>query len=352
MDPKHHLALYQVGERLARGRQVEIDRIQQAEAEMLISHALNENGLSRVYWLTQALEITRGRRWAASTEERIHREIQQIDPDSYDWRQVTSETAIPAEAVEGFVESIAGEDRIEAALERFAFVGGSPVGDRQDSERVVDEMAREFVFTNLMNRSVFDKDGYPIRHAETDESEREIDILAHEAQGIQWDASFREVALNRIGERCAPDQATITDFFLTEFIDQEQADAFARAFEHYWADRPDEAILVAIPRIEAVFRKLLDASNGVIYDPPRGSRPGGVKGLGAVLSDLAGLPVAEMTDWWRFFRIALTESAPGLNLRNRYVHGLATTATKQDAAIVLRICVLLRFMDREGAESR
>ena len=101
-----------------------------------------------------------------------------------------------------------------------------------------------------------------------------------------------------------------------------------------------------------MFRKLLDASNGVIYDPPRGSRPGGVKGLGAVLSDLAGLPVAEMTDWWRFFRIALTESAPGLNLRNRYVHGLATTATKQDAAIVLRICVLLRFMDREGAESR
>ena len=352
VDPKHHLALFQVEERLARGRQVEIDRIQQAEAEMLISHARNENGLSRVYWLTQALEITRGRRWAASTEERIHREIQQIDPDSYDWQQITSETAIPAEAVESFVESIAGEGRIEAALERFAFVGGSPVGDRQDSERVVDEMAREFVFTNLMNRSVFDEDGYPIRHAATDESKREIDILAHEAQGIQWDASFREVALNRIGERYAPDRATIADFFLTEFVDQEQADAFARAFEHYWAERPDEAILVAIPRLEAVFRKLLDASGGVIYDPPRSARPGGVKGLGAVLSDLAGLAVAEMTNWRRFFRIALTESAPGLNLRNRYVHGLARTATKRDAAIVLRICVLLRCMGREGAEAR
>ena len=42
-----------------------------------------------------------------------------------------------------------------------------------------------------------------------------------------------------------------------------------------------------MPRIESVFRKLLEVSGGVIYDPPRGDRPGGVRGLGSVLHDLA-----------------------------------------------------------------
>ena len=351
-SPDIRLSLFQMEERLARGRPAEIDRIQQAEAEMFISHAQHENGLSRVHWLTQALEIARGRRWGARTEARIRRELQQIDPDSYNWQEIKSDIRIPAETAESFVESIASGDRVETALARFAFVGGSPVGNRQESERVVDEHARKFVFLNLTNRSAFDEYGHPIRHAETDESKRELDILAHAARGIQWDALFRGLALNRIGERYAPDRATLTNFFLTELIDREQADAFARAFEHYWAERPDEAILVAIPRIEAVFRKLLEAKGGVIYDPPRGDLPGGVKGLGAVLRDLAGLAVAQMTDWWRFYRIALTEATPGLNLRNRYAHGLAATATKEDAAVVLRICVLLRFFGREGAAAR
>ena len=38
-----------------------------------------------------------------------------------------------------------------------------------------------------------------------------------------------------------------------------------------------------------------------------------------------------------------------LNLRNRYVDGLALEATKQDTVVVLRICVLLRFLGRKAA---
>ena len=353
--PDLRRSLFQMEERLARARhdEAEIDRIQQDAVEMLISHALEqEHGLSRALWLKQALEIARDKRWAKGTEKRIRRELQQIDPDSYDWQEIKSDIRIPAETTESFVESIASGDRVETALARFAFVGGSPVGNRQESERVVDEHAREFVFLNLTTRSAFDEYGHPVRHAETAESKRALDILAHEAQSIQWDALFRGLALNRIGERYAPDRAALTNFFLTELIDRGQAGAFARAFEHYWAERPDEAILVAIPRIEAVFRKLLEANGGVIYEPPRGDLPGGVKGLGAVLRDLAGLAVAQMTDWWRFYRIALTEATPGLNLRNHYAHGLGATATKEDATVVLRICVLLRFFGREGAGAR
>ncbi len=45
--PNHRLALFQMEERLARGHQDEIDRIQQAEADMLISHALQQEGGSQ-----------------------------------------------------------------------------------------------------------------------------------------------------------------------------------------------------------------------------------------------------------------------------------------------------------------
>ena len=80
---------------------------------------------------------------------------------------------------------------------------------------------------------------------------------------------------------------------------------------------------------------------GFIYQPPRGLRPGRVHGLGEVLRGLEVVATDETVDWFRFFRIALTEPVPGLNLRNRHVHGLAERATKQDAAVVLRIATLL-----------
>ncbi len=123
---------------------------------------------------------------------------------------------------------------------------------------------------SLANRAVFDEHSRLIRHVEIDEGKRKLDILGDEANRIRWDAHFRQAALDRIGEQCTVDRVSLTDFFRTELIDEGQASAFARAFEHYWAERPDEALLIAMPRIEAVFQKLLEASGGVIYDPTAG----------------------------------------------------------------------------------
>ena len=181
-----------------------------------------------------------------------------------------------------------------------------------------------------------DDNGYPIRHVETDEDKRKIDILDYDMLGITFDASLRQVALDRIGARYSRDGDSLRAFFETDLIDPDEADAFARALESYWADCPDEALHVALPRVEAVFRRWLAMGGGLTYRPPRGTIPGRVRGLDSVLNDLSGLyPDLEL--WWRYFRVALTIPSPGINLRNRYLHGLAGAATKQDAAIVLRI---------------
>ena len=101
-----------------------------------------------------------------------------------------------------------------------------PVGDRRETERVVDERAQQFVFINLATRDVFDEHSHLIWHAETDESKRTLNILEDEANRIQSDAQFRQVALDRIGERCAVNRVSLTNFFRTELIDEEQAGSF------------------------------------------------------------------------------------------------------------------------------
>ena len=51
---------------------------------------------------------------------------------------------------------------------------------------MVDERAQQFVFMNLATRDVFDEHSRLIRHAETDESKRELNILGDEANRIRW----------------------------------------------------------------------------------------------------------------------------------------------------------------------
>ncbi len=70
-------------------------------------------------------------------------------------------------------------------------------------------------------------------------------------------------------------------------------------------------------------------------------------GLGDVLRGLEELATDETADGLRFFRIALTEQVPGLNLRNRHVHGLAEQASKRDAEVVLMIAALLRLWSHQ-----
>ena len=330
-------ALFELEEQLVRGDPEEVERIQLATAEMLVEHALRqEHGLARARWLQDALTVANQKRGAAATRPRILRELEQIDPDSYGLQSLAVETEVPAEEVETWLDGIVGDDDLDAALQRFAFMGGPPVGERDDVERTVDELAQEFVFKNLFGRVLLDDNGYPIRHVETDEDKRKIDILDYDMLGVTWDAALRQVALDRIGARYSRDGDSLRAFFETDLIDADEADAFARALESYWGDCPDEALHVALPRVEAVFRKWLGAEGGQMYLPPRGGTPGRARGLDSVLERLSELH-PEIEGWWRYFRVALTIPSPGLNLRNRYLHGLAGSATKQDAAIVLRI---------------
>ena len=203
--PDVRQALFELEEQLLRGDPEEVARIQLATAEMLVEHALRQDhGLARAHWLREALTVANHKRGASGAREEILRKLEQIDPDSYDLQQVAFESGVPVEDAEVLVEDIVGDDGLGEALRRLAFSDGPPVGERQDVERAVDALSQQFVFKNLVSRVILDDNNYPIRYAETDEDKRKIDILEYDMLGITFDASLRQVALDRISEQVQP----------------------------------------------------------------------------------------------------------------------------------------------------
>lgn len=345
-QPDIRLALFQMQERVARGDQSATRKIRRNAVAMLIMVARRQvDGLTRQHWFIEALELARENGVGHRTERRIRRALQQIDLSSFDWQEHAISSEISGDEIEQWIDAIVGDDRLEQALVRFALAGGPPIGERAKTEQTVDELSQRFVLQNLFTRVVADERGYQIRRVDRPEDKRSLDILEHEARNVQIDGSLRQFALDRISERYATEATSLQHFFQTDLIDANQADAFARAFEHFWSDRPDEALLVSLPRIEAVLRTLLDLAGGVIYQPPRNHRPGRVLGMGDVLRGLEELLSHAEADWLRCFRVALTEPVPGLNLRNKHMHGLAEQASKQDAAVVLRLAAVLRLLE-------
>ena len=185
---------------------------------------------------------------------------------------------------------------------------------------------------------VSDEAGRPIRTYTTEDEKHELQMIQTEVLASRTHAGFARVILEKIGAEYAPNQDELAEFFSTSLIDDYIANAIARAIEHFWQGRPDEAIHLALPRIEAILRNVVLATGGIAFTQPQGSNPGGVKPLGAILRELPNLPGE---GWNRSLIVVLSEPV-GLNLRNRYLHGLVEHSSKDDAAAVLHIAAYLR----------
>ena len=349
-NPTVREGLYQLEEEVAHGEPERVAGVQRARAEMLLRHALQqEGGLARQHWLSRALDVANNKPGASGMRDVILRHIQEIDPDSYDFVSIPTEMEIPTEQIEAIVEAIVGVDGVAPALDRLATALGSPTGDPVEIEQAVDEAAQQFVFTRLVGRVVLDDEGRPILYLDTDEDKRRADVVDREKLNILFDTGVTQAALDRIRDRYSASTDEIRNFFLCGYINAEEADAFARALEHYWSGRFDESLHVALPRIEAVLRRILAEAGRVVYREPRGSSPGGVRTLGRILKDLRPYFGDDHEGWWRSLRTTLTDPL-GLNLRNRHLHGLAGPATKHEAAAVLKIAAFLRLV-RPSADS-
>jgi hypothetical protein len=335
-------SIFRLKETLAKSDPEEVKRLRRGKVEMWFQWALRQKGLLRSVELSKALELANNTPEAADLSDAIRREIQGISSESLDLKQASAEINIPWEQAEESVREVVGSDSVDAALGRFGN-WGPPTGDPHRTMRDVEERMRRFVFQSIVSRVVTHRAGYPVQFLETDADRRRAAQAEQEVLAASIHTILAAEAVTRMETQYRPTHEQLSQLFETDFIRADQADAFVRTFEHFWAGRFDEAIHIALPRIEAVLRQILARAGGVVYREPRGVEPGGVRPLGTILRDLE--PLMD-PGWWRFLWVVLSEPL-GLNLRNEYLHGLAELGTRSHAALVLQVAAHLRLLTLE-----
>ena len=339
--PDDRESLFRIEEMLAHGDPEEISRLQRSNVRVWIDWAMEQRGgVFRRGALAMALERANSIPDAEDLRETIRLRMQEASDDDLGLQETAVDFDIPVAEIEALAQSIAGDDGIESALVRLG-AWGPPTGDPQENAEVVEREMDEFAFWRLVPMTVTDDQGRPIRSFVTDDEKREAALLWNETWSAGFHGSLATAVLDRIGERYSPTPADLAALFRTGPIGPHQADAFARALGHYWAGRFDEAIHVALPRIEAVLRKMLVAAGGIAYTEPHGGNAGHDKSLGTILSELREKLPDE--GWRRSLVVVLTEPT-GLNLRNRYLHGQIEEPEKLHAALVLQLAAHLRLL--------
>ncbi len=334
---------------LARGDKDEVARLQRARAQLWIDWALqHESGLARRGMLSTALERAGSAPDSGELRRDIRRHMQAIGPDEVDLQTISVATEIPAPQIESFIGSIVGDNGIESALMRFGF-WGPPTGDPAANAKAVNETMSRSLVWQLLSVSAIDGQGRPVRDFVSEEDRRDAAMIEQETFGAGIHGALATLVLDRMGEQFAPPSEQLTALFETRFITSEQADAFSRAFAHYWSGRHDESIHIALPRVEAVLRRMLVSAGGIAYTEPQGGRPGQEKTLGTVLSELR--PALPDEGWRRSMLVLLTEPT-SFNIRNKYLHGLVSQTEKLETALTLQIAAYLRLLGPRDSAGR
>jgi hypothetical protein len=318
-------------------------QLRRQKVQMWLEWALKQEGPLRVVELSKALEVANNTPEAADLRDGIRRHLQGIDKATLGLKSVSARVEIPVDEAEKLISRIVGDDDLDGALSRFG-AWGPPTGDLQQTLRTVEDQMRRFPMQFLVTQVVTHAAGYPIKYLETGEEKRLHAQIRQEVLAASTHAVFAMGALDRIGARFEPTREQVQALLQTDLINSDQANAFARAFEHYWAGNFDEAIHVALPRLEDALRQMLAGVGGVVYKEPRGHQPGSVRTLGQILQGLQ--PVLD-PGWWRFLWVVLTEPL-GFNLRNEYLHGLVPSGSKHDATLVLKAAAYLRLLRKQS----
>ena len=269
-----------------------------------------------------------------------------MESDIFQWAQIDASVDIPAADVERELTRVVGEDELELALLRFGS-WGPPTGNPAEIQDAVDREMETTRLMHLIPETLHHSAGFEVKTFASPEEKRELGVKQHQELHARIHGTLAFEALSRIGSTYERRWGQLAGFFISDLIWPPEAHAFSRAFEHFWAGRYDEAILVALPRIESILRRTARAMGQIVFRPPDGDRPGGLKTLGEVLRLLQG-KVDE--GWWQSFSFVLADPL-GVNLRNEYSHGLREVGTEVDAALILQLAAHLRLRTLEPTDS-
>ena len=334
--------LFEIEQDLAQGDSDRTQWIKHRAVQAWTAEAERREGWHRAHALEQVERWAQGAENAGDLVTRARRARQEMESNIFQWAEIDASVDIPAADVERELARVVGEDDVELALLRFGG-WGPPIGNPAE---IADAVAREMETPRLMDiipEALHHPAGFEVKTFTTAEEKHERRTRRHQEFHARIHGTLAAEALERIGATYPRRWGQLTTFFASDLIWPPEAQAFSRAFEHFWAGRYDEAILVALPRIEAILRRTARAMGKVVFRPPEPNRPGGLKTLGEVIRLLRG----KVDDgWWQSFWFVLANPI-GLNLRNEYSHGLRGGGDAVDAALVLQLAAHLRLRTLE-----
>jgi hypothetical protein len=297
--------------------------------------ARDAEGLVAQTHLRRALEIAR-REGLADEAERLVLLIQSADLKDLDLERVSGTVELPAGQIEAYIEAfVAGDDR-QIWLGRLT--GHCPVrSDRDTLAQEIRSMIAEYPLQFLFSRTVVNAEGLPLKEISGEEEQLEHAIRENDTRGIGIWGIFIVEILDRLVDKQLASRDLI-QFLSAGPLSDAQRGAIGRAYEHYVAGSYEEALLVCVPRIEAVLREVAKKLDVVVYrEPGAGVQVGGYKALGELLRSLKG----KIYEPHRRYLELLLSDPLGPNLRNLVMHGLMLDVSKTDTALVLHAALIL-----------
>lgn len=318
------------------------------------TQAAREEGFRRLLVLRDALRVAE-ELGHPSHQEIVH-EIETLDLEG-SFSAVRSEHVLSRSDVAEFCADVVGADSLERALCRFAQqlpVTPESVQQTWDSTSVgIRHLVTNYRFGEANSVVTSSETTAPEEDAIAAAVER--DVLQQVGWGAQMGATvFLVPALHQVLESYEPwDPHDLIEVLEQGAADPVVAEAMSRAVRHFHRRRYDEAIHVALPRIERLIRHVA-RSCGVATTRRPTARVGGIRGLGEILYELRGDDAPLLPEPFLTSAELLLVHPDSLNLRNEYLHGIQNEARAADAALILQLglalCLLIR-LERRNLES-
>lgn len=303
------------------------------QVERWRNEAQRGEGLLRYVHLQHALEIAR-KHGLTEQAKAILVELQSITPEELDLKTISAEITIPREKIDPYIKSFGEHDDWQAALERFG--AGNPPVNAEPARPPGDESSLLRIFPT----QVLGAQSSLVFGAAGDKDHDRLDASRDDALRIQLWSRFAVEIFDTIRDAFGnPNRDELVEFFTTELIDTTIAMRLADALLRFFDGDDDGALHVAIPQLEAAIRSAAAGLEIVVIKNPQGERPGGVRQLGALLTDLRG----RMDEAWRRYLMNALNDSLGLNLRDLVSHGLYGAVSRADVAIALHIALHLRL---------
>ncbi len=197
------------------------------------------------------------------------------------------------------------------------------ISKKAHAEKLAKDMAEKFVFVNIVGQRRIAPEGHAVAELPPYNEDPDAHTISQALQQLQISSIFLGDTLVRFRKDFSVSQ--ISDLLMnSDLFQEEEKEYLMKGLDAYWSDDPFNASHAFIPYIEALIRRLILHSGGVIIAP--NTKPGtyggySYKTLGLLLNENAQL-IDNIYKFPATFYFELVLVHPlGWNLRNDFAHG-------------------------------